>query len=133
DLLLEAEIGRFADPDGSGSPGPRRFRLSPQSLRRPVEQGYALADIDTWFVERTGFPLSAAGRVLLLAPQMAPPSGVRLLVVQCPTAELTDGVMQWPATAALVRQRLGPTAVVIDEDEFDAFRRVLAEIGVSIS
>jgi hypothetical protein len=98
-----------------------------------VEQGYALADIDTWFVERTGFPLSAAGRLLLLAPQMAPPAAERLLVVQFPTPELTDGVMQWPATAARVRQRLGATAVVIDEGEFEAFRRVLAEIGVSIS
>jgi hypothetical protein len=133
DLLLEAEIGRFADADSSGSPGPRRFRLTPQSLRRAAEQGYSLVDIDTWFVERTGAPLSAAGRLFLVAPQMVPPAVERLLVVQFVTPEMTDGMMQWPASARLVRQRLGPTAVVVDEEALDAFRRVLAEIGVTIS
>jgi hypothetical protein len=133
DLLLEAEIGRFADPDPAAPPGLRRFRLSPQSIRRAAEQGYALADIDTWFVDRTGVALSAAGRLFLVAPQMSPPSVDRLLVVQFVTPEVTDGVMQWPASAGLVRQRLGPTAVVVDEEAFEAFRRVLAEIGVTIS
>ena len=56
DLLLEAEIGRFADPDPTAPPGVRRFRVSPPSLRRAAEQGYAVADIDTWFAERTGVP-----------------------------------------------------------------------------
>ena len=133
DLLLEAEIGRFADPDPSASPGPRRFRVTPTSVRRAAEQGYALADIDAWFVERTGVSLSAVGRLFLLAPQMAGPSADRLLVVQFPSEDLTDGVVQWPATSALIRQRLGPTAVVIDEEAFEPFRRVLAEIGVTVS
>lgn len=133
DLLLEAEIGRFAEADPSTSPGPRRFRVTPQTLRRAAEQGYTVADIDTWFVERTGAPLSAAGRLFLMAPQMPVPSAERLLVVQFASEEAADGVMQWPASAARVRQRLGPTAVVIDEDEYGAFRQVLAEIGVILT
>ena len=47
-------------------------------------------------------------------------------------AELTDGVTQWPATAALVAERLGPTAVVVEADHLEAFRGVLAEIGVPL-
>jgi hypothetical protein len=131
DLLLEAEIGRFADPlpaDGLS----RRFRLSPPSLRRSAEQGVSLADIDNWFGARTGQPLSPAGRLFLLGPQLPPPAVGRRLVVRFTTAEIADGVVQWPATAALVAERLGPTAVVVAEEHLGAFRGVLAEIGVPL-
>ena len=133
DLLLEAEIGRFADPDPTAPPGVRRFRVSPPSLRRAAEQGYAVADIDTWFAERTGVPLSPAGRLFLLAPQMPPPSAGPVLVVRFATPEATDGVMQWPATAGLIRERLGPTAVAVDDEDLEPLRRVLAEVGLSLS
>jgi hypothetical protein len=39
-------------------------------------------------------------------------------------------VMQWPQTRDLVAERLGPTAVVVDEEHLEALRRALAEIGV---
>jgi hypothetical protein len=132
DLLLEAEIRRFADPLPDGSPGMRRFQLSPQSLRRAAGQGLAAADIDTWFLDRTGEPLSAAGRLFLLGPQLPAPVASRMLVVHFPTEEVADGVMQWPAARVLVGQRLGPTAVAVDEENLAALRAVLAEAGVTI-
>jgi hypothetical protein len=133
DLLLEAEIGRFADPVAAHPPGVRRFRLSPASLRRASDQGLGLAEVDAWFIDRTGGPLSAAGRLFLLGPQLPSPSVSRLLVVRLPTPEIADGIMQWPQTRSLVAERLGPTAVVIDEENLDAFRAVLAEVGVTVS
>jgi hypothetical protein len=134
DLLLEAEIGRYADPLGSDdNPAVRRFRLSPASLRRAADLGLSTADIDGWFIDRTGLPLSPAGRLFLLGTQLPPPEAARKLVVQFPTPELADGVMQWPETRALVAERLGPTAVVVGEENLDAFRAVMREVGVVLS
>ena len=132
DLLLEAEIGRFADPLPLETPTARRFRIGPPSLRRATEQGLGIADIDAWFLDRTGSPLSPAGRLFLLGRQHPAPTAARLLVVRFPSPEITDGVMQWPETRNLIADRLGPVAVVIEEDAFESLRRVLNEIGVSV-
>jgi hypothetical protein len=133
DLLLEAEIGRFAEPLPAESNGARAFRLTPQSLRRAAGSGFPLADIDAWFAERTGAPLSAAGRLLLLGPQLSAPRAGRLLVVKLPTTEVADGVTQWPRTRALVSERLGPLAVVVEEENFEAFKAALAEAEVRVN
>lgn len=131
DLLLEAEIGQFAEPLPIEQNGVRRFRLTPASLRRCA--GRPLADTDQWFLERTGAPLSPAGRLLLLGGQLPPPSAARLLVVKFPTPEVTDGVTQWPGTRALVAERLGPLAVVVEEDNFAALKAALADAGVTLT
>jgi hypothetical protein len=133
DLLLEAEIGQFAEPLPIEPNGVRRFRVTPLTLRKAAETGRTLADIDGWFVERTGAPLSPAGRLLLLGSQLAPPQTVRLLVVKVPTPEIADGVMQWPGTRALIAERLGPLALVVDEGNFEALKSALAEVGVRVS
>ncbi len=132
DLLLEAEIGYFAEALPIESNGVRRFRLTAASLRRAGESGRLLADIDAWFAERSGSPLSPAGRLLLIGPQLPPPVAARLLVVKLPTMEIADGVEQWPATRVFVAERLGPLAVVVDEENFAAFQSALAEVGVRI-
>lgn len=132
DLLLEAEIGRYADPLPTENPAVRQFRLTPQSLRRAADLGLSVSDIDGWFIDRTGFPLSPAGRLFLLGRQLPPPAAARKLVVQLPTPEITDGVMQWPETRQLVAERLGPLAVVVEDDNFDAFRAAMAEVGVEV-
>jgi hypothetical protein len=131
DLLLDAELGRFATPLPVESAVPRRFQLNPELLRRAA-QNHPLADIDEWFIDRTGKPLSPAGRLLLLGPQVSPPSAARLLVVRFPTTELADGAMQWPDTRALIAERLGATAVVVDESNLEALRKVLADVGVNL-
>ncbi len=132
DLLLEAEIGRYADPLGSETPTIRRFQLSPQSLRRASEIGLSLTEIDAWFIDRTGSPLSPAGRLFLLGRQLPPPTIARKLVIQFPTPEITDGSLQWPASRSLIAERLGPTSVVVDEENLEAFRRVMVEVGVTL-
>jgi hypothetical protein len=128
DLLLEAEIGQFAEPLSIEQNGVRRFRLTPASLRRCA--GRPLADTDQWFQERTGAPLSPAGRLLLLGAQLPPPTAARVLVVKLPTADVADGVTQWPGTRALIAERLGPLAVVVEEDNLAALKAALAEAGV---
>jgi hypothetical protein len=133
DLLLEAEIGQFAEPLPIDPTGVRKFRLTPATLRRAADSGRSLADIDTWFTERTGSPLSAAGRLLLLGSQLPPPHAQRLLVIKLPTTELADGVVQWPGTRTLIAERLGPLAVVVAEENFEALTAALAEVGVKVT
>jgi hypothetical protein len=132
DLLLDAEIGRFAVPLPPEPAAPRRFRLGAELLRRAATS-FGAGDIDNWFLDRTGQPLSPAGRLLMLGPQAAPPTAARLLVVRFPSSELTDGAMQWPDTRGLIAERLGPTAVAVDEENLEALKKVLADVGVVLS
>jgi hypothetical protein len=132
DLLLEAEVGRLADPVPGDNPAVRTYRVTPDTLRRVVAGGMSLDDLERWFVARTGEPLPPAGRLFVVGPGVSPPTAARLIVVQFPTAELTDGVVQWPATAAFVERRLGPAAVVVADEQLAEFRDVLREIGISV-
>jgi hypothetical protein len=132
DLLLEAEIGKLADPVPGDPPGVRRFRLTPESVRRALAGGMTVLDLDAWFVARTGGPLTPAGKLFAVGPDLAPPHAVRHLVLHTPTAEIADGLVQWPETADLISDRLGPTAVVIEEEHLEGLRQILAGIGVRL-
>lgn len=131
DLLLDAEIGRFAIPLATEPNSPRRFRLNAELLRR-TGQLLPLSDIDTWFMDRTGQPLSPAGRLLLLGPQMSPAVATRLLIVRFSNSEMADGAMQWSETRALIAERIGPAAIVVTEENLEALSKVLSEIGISV-
>jgi hypothetical protein len=132
DLLLDAEIGRFGVPIQVEPGSPRRFRLSAELLRR-AGQLFPLSDIDAWFGERTGQPLSPAGRLLLLGAQLPPATATRLLIVRFPTSEMADGAMQWSETRPLITERLGPTAVVVAEENLEALGKVLAQVGMNVA
>lgn len=133
DLLIEAEIGRLADPVPGDSATVRTYRITPDTLRRAVSSGLTLEDLDRWFVARTGEPLPPAARLFVVGPNVSPPVAARLVVVQFPTAEVTEGVMQWPATVSLVDRRLGPAAVVVADERLEAFRKVMADIGITVT
>lgn len=132
DLLLEAEIGRIADPVPSESNSVRRLRVTPESLKRATAAGYGLTELDAWFTSRSGFPLSPAGRLVVQGPTLPAPSAEKLLVVQVASEAVADGLMQWPPTRVLIAERLGPVALVVDEEHLPEFRKVLAAIGVMV-
>ena len=102
------------------------------SMRRAVETGFTLADLDDWFLARAGQPLSPAGRCFVLGPQLPPPFARHYLVILAETPELVDGFMQWQATAGLIDRRLGPTAFVVDEANLGRFKEVLGELGIGL-
>ena len=132
DLLLEAEIGRLAEPVPADGNSVRRFKLTPESLRRAGQSGWKLDELDTWFFARTGSALPAAGRMFLLGP-IAPSSlATKRLILQVPSAEIADGLMQWPMTKACIEDRLGPTALAVDESQLPALREVLEALGVKV-
>lgn len=131
DLLLEAEIGTIAEPVVSVLPGVRQFGLTPESVRRGVAI-MGLAALDDWFITRTGEPLSPAGRLFAVGEALPAPTVARHLVVHLPSVAVADGLVQWPATAELVGERLGPTVVAVPEKRLEELRAVLAGIGVTL-
>jgi len=132
DLLLEAEIGKLADPVTGDAPGLRRFRLNVESMRRAANLGFTLTELDSWFQERAGQTLSPAGRLFLLGASTPPAMASTRLIVEVKNAEIADGLMQWPTTNQLIEARLGPTALALPREAFDKFKEVLAEIGVRV-
>jgi hypothetical protein len=132
DLLLETEIQRFAEPLNHAGVNGRRYRLTPGSLASSRESGLGLRELDDWFLQRTGQPLSPAARLLLTGAQYAPLAVRSLLVVHVATPELADGLLQWPSTRTLIQERLGPTALVITEEDEPALRERLASLGMTM-
>jgi hypothetical protein len=133
DLLLETELPRFAEPQG-GSPanGRRQYRLTPRSLATAREVGLSAATLESWFQQRTGGPLTPAARLLLTGALTLPPSLRRHVVLHVASPELADGLLQWPQTRSLIADRLGPTALAIDEEHIEPLRQRLGEIGIAI-
>jgi hypothetical protein len=133
DLLLETELPRFAEAvSRAGTNGRRQYRLTPASLSAAREGGLGLSALESWFVQRTGQPLSAATRLLLTASQLPAPALRHHLVLHVPTPELADGLLQWPETRSLIDSRLGPTALVVAEQNADKLRQRLQALGMSL-
>ena len=132
DLLLEAEIGRVAEPVPADGNSARRFKLTPESLRRAVQGGWKLDELDVWFTARTGTGVPAAGRMFVLGPTVPPSLATKRVVLQVPSAEIADGLMQWPTTRACIEDRLGPTALAVDEALLPTLRGVLDSLGVKV-
>lgn len=134
DLLLESELARFAEPvDRVSVNGRRQYHLSPSSLAAARAAGINESVLETWFMQRTGQPMSAAARLLLGGSSATPPRLERYLVLQVSTEEIADGVLQWPPTRALIADRLGPTALVVRDQDVIPLKMKLQELGMRLS
>jgi hypothetical protein len=133
DLLLETELPRFALPLDRGANGRRQYRLTPASLAAAREAGMSVPQLEAWFGQRTGGPLSAAARLLIGAAQAPTPELRRHLVMHVATPELADGLVQWPQTRALIEERLGATALSVAETNVERLREQLRELGVQLA
>ena len=69
DLLIDAELGRFADelpaPGRSAEPARRRFAVTAASLRRGLDRGLTPQDLADWYARRTGGEIPPAVRLIL--------------------------------------------------------------------
>src|SRR5262245_1888395 len=129
DLLLEAELSRLAEPVPADGPE-RRYRITPATAQAVRDQGMTAADLDQWSLNRAGGPLSASARLLFAGGGGAIGELRRRLVLTLPSEAVTDGVCQWPDTADLLDDRLGPTAVSVPEENAADLLRRLAAVGV---
>jgi hypothetical protein len=143
DLMVDAEIGRFADerpPQGRTSePARRRFAVTAVSLRRGLDRGLTPQDLVDWYERRTGGEVPPAVR-LLLASSAATESGARvppikaarMLVLTMADAGLLDGLLQHPATSTWLGDRLGPNAVTVSDEHLEPLRKALKELGITL-
>jgi hypothetical protein len=142
DLLVDAELSRFADGESTaqaargqapGSP-PRRFVVSPASLRRALDRGMSPLQLTEWFKRRTGREVSPAIQLLLMSKtsRVPPLKAARMAVLNLPDVEILDGLLQHPSTGPLLGERLGPTCVAIPDDHLAPLQRALKELGINL-
>jgi hypothetical protein len=142
DLLIDPELARIADelPRANhprtldSGPAARRYEVSTASIARATDLGVTPAQISDWFVRRTGGAPSPAIKLLLGSVSGSPRTlkACRTLVLHVPSAELLDGLLQHPATRRFLGDRLGPTAVTMDDQHSEPLRAVLKELGVEL-
>jgi len=143
DLLVEAELSRFADPVPPAEPVPsrpsvpvlRRFVISPASLRRGMSRGMSPPQLSEWFVRRTGGEIPPALQLLLTvkASRVPPLKAVRMVVLNVPSVVLLDGLLQHPTTSPLLGDRLGPTSVAIADEQVVPLQTALKELGINLA
>ncbi len=141
DLLLETELARFAELVPISEPGAlatgshpsrRRYRLTPATLAAGKEQGLNVAILENWFWQRSGQALTSAARLLLTGPDTPPAELRRQLVLHVASEEIADGLEQWPASRGLIQERLGPTALLVLEDNVPALEERLQTLGIKL-
>jgi hypothetical protein len=134
DLLIETEVGRFAELlDRQSGNGRRYYHVTPASLGQGRDNGLSLQTLETLFLQRSGQPLPAATRLLFSGSQLSPCELLRPIVLQVPTAEMADGLMQWPLTRTLIEMRLGPTALAVAEKNVPVLQERLKMLGVELT
>jgi hypothetical protein len=137
DLLLETELQRFAEPiaplpesNGLDAKGRRLYRVTPGSIASARQQGVMLPYLQTWFAQRTGLPITAAALLLMTGFDAGSVDLKRQLVLHVANEHLADGLQQWPGTREIVKERLGPTALVVAEEDMALLTERLKELGV---
>ena len=133
DLLLEAELQRFAEPiDDATVNGLRRYRLTPESLARARRVGFGADALEQWFQQRADRLPSAAAVLIQCGSQQQPFQVRQMAVLEVASEEIADGLEQWPSTQPFIKKRLGPTALAIDVEEMPVFEERLAAIGITL-
>jgi hypothetical protein len=142
DLMVDAELSRFADlqapPQSAGAQArgtlPRRFLVSPASLRRAMNHGMSGTQLTEWFRRRTGGPISPAISLLLMSRTSRVPAlkSTRRAILNLPAAELLDGLLQHPATSPFLGERLGPACIAIPEEHLAPLQKALRQLGIDL-
>lgn len=132
DLLLEAELARLAERLPSDI-GERRYRITPVTAKHVREAGLTLPDFEQWSLNRGGEPLSPAARLLFAGSQGAIATARTKLVIEFVSDVITDGICQWPETAPLIADRLGPMVVSIVPENLPMLQEKLAILNVQIN
>jgi hypothetical protein len=68
------------------------------------------------------------GRDTKAAPQLR-----RHLVLHVADEKRADGLIQWPQTREWIAERLGPTALVVAEENVERLRERLRDAGITLT
>jgi hypothetical protein len=142
DLLVDAELERFADPAPQPDAGraavqaaaPRSFVISAATILRAFDRGLSPRHLTEWFAKRTGEEIPPAVELLLAATTTGVPRllAIRTIVLNVSSAALLDGLIQHPSTSPLLGNRLGPTSITISEDQLAPLQAAMKELGIKL-
>jgi hypothetical protein len=131
DLMVETEVQRFAEAvDGAPVNGKRLYRMTLASLKAGRASGLSLPALENWFFQRSGQEITAAARLLWTGPDTPAVAFRSRLVLSVASEEVADGLMQWPETRGFIQERLGPTALAVDEAAVASLQECLRALGV---
>lgn len=130
DLLLAAELRRFADAIESSIDERSRYRLSVNTFQRGKDGGIDLRWLEDWFQRRTGFGIPATAKLLFQGKNAGTLNVRPAMLLRAPTPEVADGLERWPATKGLLIERLGPTVFEVNEQTIDELRQLLSGAGL---
>ena len=130
DLLLDAQIGRWAVPRGT-----HRWQLTQDSVTAAVKTGLALAELLKLLADRLIHPVPRLLDVALRA-WAGERSAVNLAgvtVLQCAQPAIFDAIVNSAKLRPFLRGELAPNLVVVDEAQLEALREQLRWTGLEIS
>jgi len=130
DLLLDAQIGRWAVPSGA-----RRWQLTQNSVTAAVKTGLALAELLKLLADRLIHPVPRLLDVALHA-WAGERSAVKLAditVLQCVPPAIFEAIVNSAKLRRFLRGELAPDLVIIDPAQLEALREHLRWAGLEVS
>jgi hypothetical protein len=130
DLLLNAQIGRWAVPSGA-----RRWQLTQDSVAAGVKAGFGLAELLKLLADRLIHPVPRLLDVALRA-WAGERSAVNLTgvtVLQCAQPVIFEAIVTSARLRPFLRGELAPDLVVIDRAQLEALQEQLRWAGLEVS
>lgn len=130
DLLLTAEVRRFADSIDPVADDRSTYRMSIESLQRARANGVELRWMDEWFFRRTSSGVPATAKLLFLGEADGKTQLTAITILRLPSEEMADGIENWPAAKPFLTERLGATTFAVQESKLSELKALLASAGI---
>jgi len=130
DLLLTAEVRRFADSIDPVADDRSTYRMSIESLQRARANGVELRWMDEWFFRRTSSGVPATAKLLFLGEAVGKTQLTAISILRLPSEEMADGIENWPDAKPFLTERLGATTFAVQESKLSELKALLASAGI---
>jgi hypothetical protein len=130
DLLLDAQIGRWAVPRGT-----HRWQLTQDSVAAGVKTGLGLAELLKLLADRLIHPVPRLLDVALhaWAGERSAVNMAGITVLQCAQPAIFEAIVNSAKLRPCLRGELAPDLVVVDRTQLEALRERLRWAGLEIS
>ena len=130
DLLLDAQIGRWAVPRGVG-----RWQLTQDSVAVGVKTGLALAELLKLLADRLILPVPRLLDVALhaWAGERSAVNMAGITVLQCAEPTIFEAIVNSAKLRPFLRGESAPDLVVVDRTQLEALREQLRWAGLEVS
>jgi hypothetical protein len=124
------QLARVADWLQSGAPFV--YRLTPSSLERARQQGISITRVLDFLGDliEAPVPRSVEAALTRWAARGAEARLERVLLLRISSEDLMDQVVSSPTLCRLIRERIGRTAAIVHEQDWDRVISALGEMGL---